>query len=116
MQATGLTNPGFVQLCGVMIVLANGFILTAMLWGAAAAFLIDRKIGATAATLGVCAVLSLFGIIHSVLPTGGVYLPWMIDSNLPFHWTAAYVVTALMYVLLSKTRAFRESPVISHDP
>jgi hypothetical protein len=33
LKATGLTNPAFVQTCGVMVMLANGFIITAMLWG-----------------------------------------------------------------------------------
>ena len=47
-----------------------------MLWGAALAFLIDRRIGATAVVLASAAVLSLFGLIHSVLPSGGIYLPW----------------------------------------
>ena len=37
--------------CGVMVLLAHGFILTAMLWGGAVAFLIDRRITAAAATL-----------------------------------------------------------------
>ena len=100
MKATGLTNPGFVQLCGVMIMLANGFILTAMLWGGAVAFLVDRRIGRAAIVLLVCAGLSLFGVIHSVLPTGGVYLPWGVSSTQPYQWTAAYVGLAIVLVLL----------------
>ena len=44
-RASGITNPAFIHTCGVMIMLANGFILTALLWGSAAAFLIDRRIG-----------------------------------------------------------------------
>ncbi len=61
---------GFAENFGVFVVLAHGFILTAMLWGAALAFLIDRRMRATAVTLGAAAVLSLFGLIHSVLPDG----------------------------------------------
>lgn len=99
-KTTGLTNPGFVQLCGVMIVLANGFILTAMLWGGAVAFLIDRKIGHTTGVLMVCGLLSLFGVIHSVLPTGGVYVPWALSSTLPYHWTAAYLGLAVTLLML----------------
>jgi AGZA family xanthine/uracil permease-like MFS transporter len=110
LKATGLTNPAFVQTCGVMVMLANGFILTALLWGGAFAFLIDRRIVPASITLGVCAVLSLFGFIHSVLPTGGAYLPWTIPSALPFHWAIAYFALGGMFILLSKTRAFRETP------
>ena len=42
LRATGLTNPDFISTCAVMIVLAHGFILTAMLWGGVV-FLIDRQ-------------------------------------------------------------------------
>jgi len=102
LKATGLTNPGFVQLCGVMIQLANGFILTAMLWGGAVAFLIDRKFAATATTLAVCGGLSFVGFMHSVLPTGGAYLPWRVASTLPYQWTAAYLAAAALLVLLAR--------------
>src|SRR4051812_27244769 len=49
----------FAENFGVFVMLANGFILTAMLWGALLAFLIDHRFGATAATLGICSVFSL---------------------------------------------------------
>ena len=97
--------PGFAENFGVFIVLAHGFILTGMLWGAALAFLIDRRIGATAVSLGVAAALSFFGLIHSVLPAGGIYLPWspaLFGSRMPFHWTAAYLAVALMVMALGR--------------
>lgn len=112
LQRTGLTNPAFVQTVGVMIMLASGFILTAMLWGAAVAFLTDRRVAAAATALVACAVLAFFGFIHSVLPTGGIYLPWRVDSLLPYHWAAAYVALALLILGLGRTRAFSEAPVV----
>lgn len=96
MRATGITNPAFIRTCAVMFQLANGFILTAMLWGAAVALLIDRRIRATAITLFACAALALFGFIHSALPTGGIYLPWQLGSPVPFHWAAAYAMLAVL--------------------
>jgi len=106
MQATGLTNPAFIHTVGVMIMLASGFIVTAMLWGAAVAFIIDRQVVQACITLLICAALSLFGFIHSVLPSGGVYLPWTVPSELPWHWGAAYAGLALVLLVLSKTEAF----------
>lgn len=88
-EATGLP-PGFVAKFAVFVMLGHGFILTGMLWGGAIAFLIDRKLGAAAAVLGVAAVLSAFGVIHSIHPSGGVYLPWTVPSDLPWRWAAAY--------------------------
>ena len=109
MKATGIMNPDFIGTVGVMVLLAHGFILTAMLWGGAIAFLIDHKIAAAAATLAACAVLALFGFIHSITPTGGIYLPWTTGSTLPYHWSAAYLGFAALILLLGRTEAFRLS-------
>src|SRR5262245_21156384 len=114
MRATGLTNAEFIKTCAVMVLLAHGFILTAMLWGAAVAFLIDRRPAAAAGSLAACGVLSFFGFIHSVTPTGGIYLPWTVGSTLPYHWAAAYFGFALLIVLLSRTQAYRDSPALAH--
>jgi len=96
---------GFAENFGVFVVLAHGFILTAMLWGAALAFLIDRRIAATSVTLLVAGGLSLFGLIHSVLPTGGIYVPWsdaLLGSRMPYHWATAYAAVALLVTALGR--------------
>jgi AGZA family xanthine/uracil permease-like MFS transporter len=109
--STGIP-PAFAENFGVFVILAHGFILTAMLWGAALAFLIDRHITRAAAVLGIAGVLALFGLIHSVLPTGGIYLPWrpeLMGSRTPYHWAAAYALLAATVLALSRTRAYAES-------
>jgi adenine/guanine/hypoxanthine permease len=108
-KAAAITNPSFITLCGVMVVLANGFVLTAMLWGGAVAFLIDRRIHAAATTFVICAALSAFGVIHSILPSGGIYLPWTTGSPLPYHWTVAYAALAGLFILLARTKGFHEA-------
>ena len=105
LKASGLTNPAFVQLCGTMVMLANGFIVAAILWGSVATFLIDRNVGAAVRTLVLGAALSLFGLVHSVLPTGGLYLPWRSGSTLPYHWAAAYAALALLLLVLAPRAA-----------
>jgi adenine/guanine/hypoxanthine permease len=98
---------GFADNFGVFVMLANGFILTAMLWGALLAFMIDHRFAASAATLAICSALSFFGVIHSVLPTGGIYLPWsaaLHGSVAPYHWAASYALVAIMIVALGATR------------
>ena len=82
-----------------------------MLWGAAVAFLTDRQVVPASMTLVICAGLSLFGFIHSVLPSGGTYLPWKVDSLLPWHWAAAYLGLAVVLLGLSVTEGFREKRV-----
>jgi AGZA family xanthine/uracil permease-like MFS transporter len=106
-------NPEFVGQAGVFVMLAHGFILTGMLWGGALAFLADRRAGPAVATLLVCAAFAAFGVIHSVDPDGGVYLPWAAPSTLGLEWAAGYVVVALSVALLSMTPEFRE-PADAH--
>jgi AGZA family xanthine/uracil permease-like MFS transporter len=108
MTATGITSVAFINLVAVMIQLANGFFLTAMLWAALLAFLIDQRVVAAAITLVVCALLALVGFIHSVLPTGGIYLPWRSGSTLPWHWAAAYLVLAAMLLMTAHGKRVAE--------
>jgi AGZA family xanthine/uracil permease-like MFS transporter len=102
LAATGLTNPAFVTLAGTIILIGNGFFITAMLWASLVAFLIDRRFRAAAVTLVVAAALASFGFIHSVLPTGGIYLPWAIASAVPYHWAFAYLALAALVLALGR--------------
>jgi AGZA family xanthine/uracil permease-like MFS transporter len=92
----------------IMRALGNGFILTAMLWGAFGAKLIDHKLPAAAAYLGACAVFALFGVIHSVDPGGGVYLPWKAGMNLSWSIAAGYAAFALLLVALRSWRPAKD--------
>lgn len=77
-----------------LTMLSNGFIVTGLLWGSMLAFLIDHKARLAALCALICSGLTLVGIIHSVLPTGEIYLPWQIPSH-------AHYVTALAYFMFS---------------
>jgi len=77
-----------------LTMLSNGFIITGLLWGSMLAFLIDHQAKRAALCAAISAILTLFGIIHSVLPTGELYLPWHIQSQ-------AHYMTALAYFTLS---------------
>ena len=80
--------------------LGSGFILTAMLWGAFLAHLIDRRLARAALFVVVCGVFSLFGLIHSINPNGGVYLPWEVSNSLPLRLAIGYAVLAGFVLLL----------------
>jgi len=87
-----------------IVVLGNGFIITAMLWATAVACLVDGRVRAASGVLLVAAALSLFGVIHSVDPRGGVYLPWALEGlrqAIAWQFAAAYAVLALVLGLLS---------------
>jgi AGZA family xanthine/uracil permease-like MFS transporter len=86
----------------VVRVLANGFIVTSLLWASALASLIDRRLLAAAVCLAVAAVCSVFGIIHSPLPGNPIFVPWNLEPSLrttPLNYFAGYLATAFLLVL-----------------
>lgn len=86
-----------------LTVLSNGFILTAMLWGSIVALIIDRRPRSAAKYALCCSVLTLFGLIHSVLPTGETYLPWGAPNNINYWIAVSYVLLAcLLFVQTSR--------------
>ncbi len=100
----------------VAVALGNGFILTGMLWGAFLAELIDRRLKISAIYLGVLALFSFFGVVHSCSPNGNIYVPWSLTGmarKIPYQFALAYVALAVMFLLLSLTSASREPPLES---
>lgn len=95
----------------LVVALGNGFILTAMLWGAFIAELIDRRLKASAIYLLILAGLTYFGIVHSVDPTGRMYKPWELEAaaaRIPYEFCTAYIVLAVLFFLLSFTPQSKE--------
>ena len=87
-----------------LTLLGNGFVVVALVWGAATADLIDRRFFRSAVAFFGAALLCLFGVIHSSAPTATLFLPWRAGSNVPFHFAAAYVALGLIVLLASRGR------------
>jgi len=101
----------------VTVALGNGFILTAMLWGAFVAKLIDRHVRAAAFYVLVCAALTLFGIIHSAIPDGNMYLPWTLPypaNQVPYQFTLGYLALAALLLVLSFSKEVKEGHAPDH--
>jgi len=93
-------------------VLSNGFIITSLLWASGLAAIIDRRLSTAAIFFATCAGASLFGIIHSPLPDGRMFLPWQLHdllraqsveehlSQVPIEYAAAYLAVAIMLLAL----------------
>jgi AGZA family xanthine/uracil permease-like MFS transporter len=90
--------PRLAALHGTMRILGHGFILTAMLWGGIVACLIDGRRRYAGVLLLVCGALALFGVIHSVMPHGDIYLPWAAGSGEPWTLAAGYAVLGLLAI------------------
>jgi AGZA family xanthine/uracil permease-like MFS transporter len=76
--------------------LGNGFIVAALLWGAATAELIDRRFARSAVYFFAAAVLCLFGVIHSPAAQGTFFLPWRVPDTTPYTFAAAYAALGLL--------------------
>jgi AGZA family xanthine/uracil permease-like MFS transporter len=79
-----------------VILLGNGFIISALIWGAATAELLDRRFGRSAWCLAAGASACLFGVIHSPAAEGTFVLPWRAGSPLPWHFAFGYLGAALV--------------------
>jgi AGZA family xanthine/uracil permease-like MFS transporter len=102
--------------------LANGFIVTGLLWAAALAALLDGRLRLSAVYLLVAGVFAFFGIIHSPLPDERIDLPYRVleavpknfqqavEFQTPYHWAAAYGLSALLLLGLSFFRTKQASP------
>jgi adenine/guanine/hypoxanthine permease len=94
--------------------LGNGFIVTALLWGAAGAELIDARFRRSAIFFFTAGVLCLFGVIHSPAPQGTLFLPWNIEDRTPFTFAFAYLALGLI-VLAAPLLSRREEPVLQEE-
>lgn len=101
-----------------MTMLSGGFIVVSLLWATPLARLIDGRMRSAALTLVAAAVLALFGVIHSPLPSGPIAGPGQVIRRLkaegrfeasagqtPYHWAAAYAAAAVALLILGRTGA-----------
>jgi adenine/guanine/hypoxanthine permease len=91
--------------------LGHGFILTAMLWGSFFALIIDRRLRQASFFVALCALLTLFGVIHSAAPSGAMYWPWQAPSGLVAQWASGYLAFAALTLVLSFTKGARAASV-----
>ena len=91
--------------------LASGFIVTSLLWASALAAVLDRQMFRAAAYLGVAAVCSLVGIIHSPLAPAVIGWPWDVYAQMrqtpaemlcqsPYHWAGGYLLAAAVVMVV----------------
>ena len=102
-SAADLTGDGQAAHATLLIV-GNGFVVTALAWGSALVAIIDRRPGVAAAILGTAGLATLCGLIHSPLPTGAVFWPWSIPTAAPLQLAAGYGAAGALLLLLARGR------------
>ncbi len=92
-----------------ILVLANGFIITSLLWGSSLAMIIDKRLKSAARCMGFCAVFTLFGVIHSPFENGRLFLPWAVESTIPFRFFFAYLLVGFLLLLMDLYQGRQDS-------
>jgi AGZA family xanthine/uracil permease-like MFS transporter len=83
-----------------LLMLGNGFVLTAVIWGWALVSILERRVALTAALLAVASAATLCGLIHSPLPNGALFWPWSAPTRATTALAGAYgVVAALCWMV-----------------
>ena len=92
----------------ILRAIGNGFVLTAILWGGLLAELIDGKIRRAGLYFMLCALFTMFGLIHSVGSSGEIYLPWQLGSNLAWQITLGYALVGTLFLVWGSGRSRSE--------
>jgi len=112
MGSTILSHPEAFEAAGLhldgLVAISQGFMLTCMIWAAAAACLIDRTFLRAAAWVGIGAVFSFFGFMHAgtMTPAGGVY---DIGLGTGWQWSVGYLLCGGFFVAMHYWVRFRDS-------
>jgi adenine/guanine/hypoxanthine permease len=85
----------------ILRAVGHGFILTAILWGGLLADLIDGKLRRAATGVILCAAFTMFGLIHSVTPSGEIYLPWKLGNGFIWQITFGYALVGIVLLIAS---------------
>jgi AGZA family xanthine/uracil permease-like MFS transporter len=83
-----------------LLLLGNGFVVTALFWASAVVAIVDGNVMRAAAVLAGASLASLVGIIHSPLASGAVFWPWAVPGPAPYTLAAGYGVSAAGLVLI----------------
>jgi AGZA family xanthine/uracil permease-like MFS transporter len=87
-----------------LLIVGNGFVLTALAWAWAATAIIDRRLATAAAVLAGAGLATLFGLVHSPLASGAVFWPWAMPDASPLAVAAGYGAAAATLALLARVR------------
>ncbi len=105
LAARVLTHPEAFVMNGLrlegLVALSQGFMITCVIWSAASACLIDRKLDVAARWMLIGGAAAFFGFIHAghMEPTGGAY---HIGVGTGLRWTIGYVLCATFLFIAAR--------------
>jgi AGZA family xanthine/uracil permease-like MFS transporter len=91
-----------------ILLLGNGFIVTALVWAGALAFIIDGLLRRAAALMALGGMAALFGAMHSPYDNGRLFLPWLAQTPMPWMLCAAYAAVSCGLLLMAAFQNVRD--------
>lgn len=88
-----------------LLVLGNGFVLTAVLWAWTLVLVLERRPTAASALLAAASLATLTGLIHSPRPDGAVFAPWAPPDPITAQLAGAYGLAAAVCALTGLGRS-----------
>ncbi len=82
------------------MLIGNGFIVSALLWGTAMTYLLQHRLKNAAFAWAACIPLTLTGVIHSPLAGGAMFSPFTMPAPIVLHMAAGYGLMALVMLAL----------------
>jgi AGZA family xanthine/uracil permease-like MFS transporter len=79
--------------------LSSGFILISLIWASSLAALIDQRLIRAGFFFLVAAGLTVFGVMHSPLPGGAMFLPWQLSTEFQrpvYQYALSYLLVAFL--------------------
>ena len=93
-----------------LLVLGNGFIVTALLWGSAVVAIVERRLAVAAAIFGAASLASLLGVIHSPLPSGAMFWPGATGTGAALRVAGGYGLAGAVLLFLAGRRGLTGDP------
>jgi AGZA family xanthine/uracil permease-like MFS transporter len=87
-----------------LLLLGNGFIITALLWAGALALIIDGRLRRAAGFMAVGAGATLVGLIHSPYDNGRLFFPWEAETPTPWTVSVAYLLVAAWFWFMARQK------------
>lgn len=84
----------------VLRMLASGFIISSLIWSAAVAKMIDRRLGDASIYFAVAGLLTLFGVVHSPFPGESMFFPWEVANNPEFSRVVQFAIGYLVLAVV----------------
>lgn len=101
-------------------ILANGFIVTSLVWASALAAIIDRRLRRAAALFGLATLATLVGVMHSPQPGSPLFLPWRLEpsqARLVMPYAVGYLLVAGVMLVWSGWLSLRGVvPLADREP